>query len=147
MFEDLKIWGVTLFISWWMIILGIVPSKELCSQNLAMNCKFPLWVVISCTWMYCQGGEGAEHHWPWKKMWKIEEMLGSMKWKYLCDVLLGRPWALKYLLFLVLYAASRVLTTVLSHMNKNCYIFSFRRFAGSVFKWLLWNVVWGLILE
>lgn len=57
-----------------------------------------------------------------------------MKWKYLCDVLFAKPWALKYLLFLVLYAASRVLTKVLNHMNKNCCIFLFSRFAGSVFK-------------
>lgn len=135
----------SLLLSWWMLILGILPSKECCSQNLAVNSKLPFWVVISCTGMYCQGDEGTEHHWPWKKSGRYRRCWGAWSGN-ICSILLERLWALNYLLLLVLYAVSEVLTKLLNQMNKDksCCTFFFSGFAGSICKSLLWNVVWGL---
>lgn len=131
-----------------MLILGILPSNEHCSQNLLVNCKLPLW--FRALWLYCQGDEGTEHHWPWKKSGRYRRCRGAWSGNTsLCGILLWRPWTLNCLLLLVLCAASRVLIKVLNHENKdkNCCTFFFSTFAGSVCKSWLWNVVWGVTLE
>lgn len=132
-----------------MLILGILPPKEHCSRIYQWTVSFLYELWFHALWLYCQGDEGTEHHWPWKKVWKIQEMQGSMKWKYLCGILLKILWTLNSLLLLVLCAASGVLIKVLNQVNKdkNCCTFFFSRFAGGVCKSSSWNVVWGLTLE